>query len=97
MDTIFMNSKNSEASNPQRLLLYVTDKTDLRRNKYVALSNLSNYYTWKNIKKHIWTINLKFHLYHGIKNLNYLMDHTLYRIFKITLKIYIKITWRRDY
>ena len=47
-----MNSKNSEASNPQRLLLYVTDKTDLR-NKYVALSNLSNYYTWKNIKKHI--------------------------------------------
>ena len=33
MDTIFMNSKNSEASNPQRLLLYVTDKTDLRRNK----------------------------------------------------------------
>ena len=53
MDTIFMNSKNSEASNPQRLLLYVTDKTDLRRNKYVALSNLSNYYTWKNIKKHI--------------------------------------------
>ena len=62
MDTIFMNYKNSEASNPQRLLLYVTDKTDLRRNKYVALSNLSNYYTWKNIKKHIWTINLKFHL-----------------------------------
>ena len=48
-----MNSQNSETSNPQRLLLYVTDKTDLRRKKYVALSNLSNYYTWKNIKKHI--------------------------------------------
>ena len=34
-----------------RLLLNLTDKIDLRRkDKYVALSNLSIYYTWKNIK-----------------------------------------------
>ena len=52
MDTIFMNSKNSETSDPHRLLLNLTDKIELRRSdKYVALSNLSIYYTWKNIKQ----------------------------------------------
>ena len=52
MNTIFMNSENSETSDPHRLLLNLTDKTNLKRSdKYVALSNLSIYYTWKNIKK----------------------------------------------
>ena len=52
MDTIFMNSKNSKTSDPQRLLLNLVDKINLKRSdKYVALSNLSIYYTWKNIKK----------------------------------------------
>ena len=52
MDTIFINSKTSEKSDPHRLLLNVTDKIDIRRNeKYIALSNLSIYYTCKNIKK----------------------------------------------
>ena len=47
-----MNSKNSRTSDPRRLLLNLTDKTNLRRKyKYIALSNLSIYYTWKNIKK----------------------------------------------
>ena len=47
-----MNSKNSKASDSHRLLLNLTDKIDLRRkDKYIALSNLSIYYTWKNIKK----------------------------------------------
>ena len=37
------------------------------------------------IKKiHTKTINLKYLLQHGITNLNYLMDHTLYLIFKIS-------------
>ena len=52
MDTIFMNSKNSKTSDPHKLLLNLSDKIDLRRkDKYIALSNLSIYYTWKNIKK----------------------------------------------
>ena len=52
MNTIFMNSENSETSDPHRLLLNLTDKTNLKRSdKYVALSNLSIYYKWKNIKK----------------------------------------------
>ena len=46
-----MNSKNGKTSDPHRLLLNLTDKIDLRRkDKYIALSNLSIYYTWKNIK-----------------------------------------------
>ena len=45
MNTTFMNSENSKTS-------HITDKIDLKRkDKYLALSNLSLYYTWKNIKK----------------------------------------------
>ena len=43
MNTLFMNSRNSKTS------IY---KLDLRRSdKYVNLSNLSIYYSWKNIEK----------------------------------------------
>ena len=49
MNIIFI--KNRKASDSQRLLLNLTDKTNLRRKyKYIALSNVSIYYTWKNIK-----------------------------------------------
>ena len=52
MDAIFMNFKNSKASDPCILLLKLTDKINLKRvDKNVSLSNLSIYYTWKNIKK----------------------------------------------
>ena len=48
MNNIFMNSENSNTYDPERLLLNLTDKIDLRRkNKYIALSNPSIYYTWK--------------------------------------------------
>ena len=51
VNTIFMNSKNSKTSRPNRLLLNLRDKTNLERSdKYVTLSNLSMNYTWKNIK-----------------------------------------------
>ena len=51
MDTIFMNSENSKTSEHNVLVLKFTDKLDLRRGKKtVALSNLSIYYTWKNVK-----------------------------------------------
>ena len=47
-----MNSKNSKKSDPHRLLINLTDKIDLRRkDKCIALSNLSIYFTWKNIEK----------------------------------------------
>ena len=46
-----MNSENSKTSYPHRLLLNPSDKIDQKRKgKYAALSNLSIYYTWENIK-----------------------------------------------
>ena len=51
MNTIFMNSEISKTSDPHRLLLNPTDKTDLRRkDKYIASLNLRIYYSWKYIK-----------------------------------------------
>ena len=51
MDTIFMNSEDSRTSKPHIVILKLTDKLDLRIvKKVIALSNLSIYYTCKNIK-----------------------------------------------
>ena len=51
MDTIFMNSKNSKTSEYHNLVLKLAYKFDLKRGqKSVTLSNLSIYYTWRNIK-----------------------------------------------
>ena len=89
MDTIFMNSKNSQTSKPHVLILKFTDKLDLRRGENrIALSNLSIYYTWENIKAPAITINLKYLLHSGMINLNYLMDQILYQIFKIILNTF---------
>ena len=53
------------------LILKLTDKLDLRRGENgIALSNLSIYYTWKSIKSHTVTKNLKYQLQHRMKNLN---------------------------
>ena len=47
-----MTSKNGKTSDPLRLLLNLSDKINFKRSDiYVALSNLSIYFTWKNIKK----------------------------------------------
>ena len=51
MDTIFMNSENSKTSEPSILKSKLTDKLDLTLDKKViALSSLSIYFTWNNIK-----------------------------------------------
>ena len=88
MNTIFLNSENRRISDPHRLLLNLTDKTDLRtKDKYMALSNLSIYYIWKNIKKSYK--NNKFKIAVATWNEEFeLMDHILYQIFKIILNIY---------
>ena len=47
-----MSSENSKTSEHYRLLLNLANKLNLKgSDKYVALSNLSMYYTWKIIKK----------------------------------------------
>ena len=79
-----MNSKNSETSKPHVLILKLTDILDLRRGeKSIALSNLSIYYTWKNIKTSY--NNNKYQHQDGMINLNYQMVHILHQIFKIIL------------
>ena len=66
-----MNSENSKTSDPHRLFLNLTDKINLTRSdKYDALSNLSIYYTWKNIKKSYKNNNLECQLRHGITSVN---------------------------
>ena len=51
MDTIFMNSDNSKTSKSNLFKVKLASKLDLRLGeKVIALSNLSIYYTWKNIK-----------------------------------------------
>ena len=51
MDTIFMNSENSRTPKPHILILKLIDQLDLIiGKKVIALSNLSIYYKWKNIK-----------------------------------------------
>ena len=45
-----MNSESSKTSKPHVLTLKLTSKLDLRLGeKVIALSNLSIYYTWRNI------------------------------------------------
>ena len=47
-----MNSDNSKISDPHRLLLNLSDKINIKRSdKYIALSKLSIFYSWENIKK----------------------------------------------
>ena len=51
MKTIFMNTENSKTNKPHRFKLSLEDKHNLKTpNRNIALSNLSIYYTWKNIK-----------------------------------------------
>ena len=51
MDIMFINSENSRTLKPHILALKLVNKLDLRfGKKVIALSNLSIYYTQKNIK-----------------------------------------------
>ena len=46
-----MNTENSRTSESHRFKLDLTDKRDLKNpNKNMALTKLSIYYTWKNIR-----------------------------------------------
>ena len=106
MDTIFMNSENSRTSKPHILILKLTNKLDLRiGKKVIALSNLSIYYTWKNIKSSYNnnkfkisapTWNDKFELPDGSNSVSNIQDYFEYilkkhgeNIDKPSVKIYV--------
>ena len=103
MDTIFMNSENSKTSEYQVLVLKRTDKLDLKRGqKSVALSNLSIYYTWKNIKSSYNSNKFKISAPTWSDTFD-LPEATLLQIFKIILIIFLKnivkmlITYQSEY
>ena len=84
MNTIFMNSKISKTFGSHKhwhthlLLLNITDKIDLRRKyNYIALSRISIYHTWKNIKKSYKNNKFKILAPTLMENLNCLMDQIL--------------------
>ena len=78
MDTIFMNSENfRKTSEPHILILKLANKLDLRRGeKIIALSNLSIYYTWKNIKSSY--NNNKFKISDGLYSISNIQDYFEY-------------------
>ena len=96
----------SKTSEPHILILKLTDKLDLRRGeKIIALSNLSIYYTWKNIKSShnnnkfkisAPTWNDKSELPHGSYSVSNIRDYFEYifkkhgqNIDKPSVKIYV--------
>ena len=91
MDTIFMNSESSRTPKPHILILKLIDKLDLRiGKKVIALSNLSIYYTWKDIKSSY--NNNKFKISAPTWNDEFELPDGSYsiQIFKIILKIFLK-------
>ena len=88
MDTTFINSGNSKMSGPHVLILKLTNKLDLRIDeKIIALSNLSIYYTRKNIKNSYHsnkfkmselTWNNKFELPDGSYSVSEIQDYFAY-------------------
>ena len=107
MDPIFMNSENSKTSETHVLILNLTDKLDLRiSEKSIALSNLSIYYPWINIKSSYNdnefkistpTQNDKFNLPDGSHSVSDIQDYFEYFLKKNgedtdnpLMKIYVK-------
>ena len=88
-----MNSENSKTSKPHVLTLKLTNKLDLRLDeKVIALSNLSIYYTWKNIqssynnskfKISAPTWNDKFELPNGSYSISDIEDYFVYILKKL--------------
>ena len=88
MDTTFMNSENSKTPKSHVLVLKLTNKLDVRIDKKaIASSNLSIYYTWKNIKSsynnnkfkiYAPTWNDEFELLHGSYSLSDIQDYFEY-------------------
>ena len=89
MDTVFMNLENRKTSEPHALILKHSDKFNLRRGeKSIALSNLSIYYTWKNIKSLCNNNNFKISVPTWNDKFELPMGHVLCQIFKTILSIF---------
>ena len=89
MDTIFMDSENSRTSEYHVLVLKLTDELDLRRGqKTIALSNLSIYHTWKNVKSSYNNNKFKISAPTWSEEFELPDGSIQYQIFKIILNIF---------
>ena len=92
-----MNSEKIKTSDPQRVLLNLSDKINLqRKDKFFPLSNFNIYYTWKNIKKSYknnefkisaLTPNQEIELADGLNSVSNIQDY-----FKYILQKYETVT-----
>ena len=58
MEAILINTENRKTNEPHKFVLKLSQRLGLRSsNKDVALQNLSVYYSWKNIRNSLKTIN----------------------------------------
>ena len=74
-----MNSENSKTSKPHVLVLKLTNNVDLKiGKKFIALSNLSIYYSQKNIKRSY--NNNKFKIFAPIWNDEFELPDWLYSV-----------------
>ena len=90
---IYKLRKHSRTSKPHILIVKLTNKSDLRiGKKVIALSNLSIYYTWKNIKSSYNNNKFKTSAptWNDESELHLKMDLILYQIFRIILTIFKK-------
>ena len=89
---MFMNILNSRINEYKRFIYQFTNKLNLKNpNKNIALTNVSIYYTWKNIKSEcnnnkfkisVPTWNDKFNLPDGSYNIEQIQDYFKYIIEK---------------
>ena len=96
MNVILINSENSKTSKSNVLTLKLTNKLDLRiGEKVIALSNLSIYYTWRNIKSSY--NNNKFKISAPTWNDEFELPDGSYSVSNIQdfFEYILKITWRR--
>ena len=92
METIFINTSNSKAKEPNRFRYILIDKLNLNnREKIFALANMSVYYTWKNVKSEYNNNKFKitapawdetFDLPDGSYNINLIQDYFEFMIKK---------------
>ena len=83
-----MNTLNSKTNESNKFIYQFTDKLNLKNpNKTMALANLRILTHGKTLNRNIIMINLKYLLQFGMILLIYLMDLTLFLIFKIILNI----------
>ena len=89
MNTIFINYEKSKTSKAHILMLKLTNELDLRMSeKIIALSNLSIYYTWKNMKSSHNNNKCKISAPTWNDIFELPVDRILYQIFKIILSIF---------